>query len=410
MNAENDRYQIQNIGLEKLTEEYGTPLYVYDSSVINRQIGRLRNAFNGFSHRINYAAKSLTNIAIMELMEKYNLGLDVVSVNELKMGLDAGFDASDILFTSNSVSFEEIKQAINLGVKVNIDSLSLLEKFGKEYGGDHPCSIRLKLDPMVGEHEDSTEWHNKSKFGIHHSRLDDVRALIAEYDLDIVGLHVHNSSSFLDVPVYLKAAERMFDIAQSFEGLEFIDFGGGITIPFHPNDEVIDVDELGAGLNEKVHAFYDSYGDEPEIWFEPGRFLVSECGNLLCSVTVLKGDRDLTYAGTDTGFNHFLRPKMYGAYHDISNISNPDGSLNQYHITGNMCETDFLGRDREIANIREGDTLCIKNAGAYGACMASNYNSRVRPAEVLVHEGQAHLIRKREVYEDLVRNQTDIDW
>ena len=224
---------------------------------------------------------------------------------------------------------------------------------------------------MVGKHKASTNWHNKSKFGIHYSRLDDIKQLVVKYDLNIVGLHVHNSSSFLDLPVYKKTVERMFEIAQSFQGLEFIDFGGGITIPFHPDDTVIDFDAVGAFICEKANAFYDVYKDKPEIWFEPGRFLVSECGYLLCSVTVLKGDRDLPYAGTDTGFNHLLRPMMYDAYHEIFNISNPGGSLNRYHITGNMCETDFLGRNREIAKIREGDILCIKNAGAYGACTVS---------------------------------------
>ncbi|NGP89071.1 diaminopimelate decarboxylase [Fodinibius halophilus] len=410
MQLKNATYHIQDISMEALAEKYGTPLFVYNAFTIDRQINRLQNAFDGFPHRINYAAKSLTNIAVLKLMCSYGLGLDVVSVNELQMGLDAGFDADDILFTSNSVSFEEIKEAIARGVKVNIDSLSLLETFGKEYGGSQPCSIRLKLDPLVGEHEASTEWHNKSKFGIHYSRLDDIKALIDTYNLDIVGLHVHNSSSFLDIPVYVKAAKRMFDIARSFEGLDFIDFGGGITVPFHPEDETIDVNKLGKALTTEVHSFYDDYGSRPEIWFEPGRFLVSECGYLLCSVTVLKGDRDLPYAGTDTGFNHLLRPKLYGAYHDICNISNPEGELQNYHITGNMCETDFLGRDRPVARIREGDILCIKNAGAYGACMASNYNSRLRPAEVMIREGKVQLIRERETYEDLVRNQLDVSW
>ncbi|WP_138429620.1 diaminopimelate decarboxylase [Fodinibius saliphilus] len=410
MQLKNSTYHIQDISMQALAEEYGTPLFVYNAFTIDRQINRLQNAFDGFPHRINYAAKSLTNIAVLRLIRSYGLGLDVVSVNELKMGLDAGFDPDDILFTSNSVSFEEIKQAIDHGIKVNIDSLSLLETFGKTFGGSEPCSIRLKLDPLVGEHEASTKWHNKSKFGIHYSRLDDIKALIDSYDLNIVGLHVHNSSSFLDIPVYLEAAERMFSIAQSFEELDFVDFGGGITIPFHPDDEVIDVEKLGHVLAVKVEAFYDDYGSRPEIWFEPGRFLVSECGYLLTTVTVLKGDRDLPYAGTDTGFNHLLRPKMYDAYHEICNISNAKGELKRYHVTGNMCETDFLGRDREIADIREGDILCLKNAGAYGACMASNYNSRVRPAEVIIKNGEVHLIRERETYEDLVHKQVDIDW
>ncbi|MTI89005.1 MAG: diaminopimelate decarboxylase [Balneolaceae bacterium] len=410
MILKDSEYTIQGIPVTSLVREYGSPLFVYDASVIDRQIKRIKNAFSGFPNRINYAAKALTNKGVLAHVRGHKLGLDVVSVNELRMGLDAGFDADQILFTSNSVSFEEIEEALTLGVKVNIDSLSLLEAFGKRYGGGKPCSIRLKLDPLVEHHEGSREWHSHSKFGIHHSRIDDIKALEQEHEMNIVGLHVHNSSSFLDIPVYLETAERMFSIARQFPGLEFIDFGGGITIPFYPGHEVIDVDELGRRMEVQVQEFYKDYGNEPRIWFEPGRFLVSECGVLLTQVTVLKGDRDLPYAGTNTGFNHLIRPKMYNAYHDILNVSNPLASKKKYHITGNMCETDFLAQNREISEIREGDLLAIKNAGAYGACMASNYNSRVRPAEVLIREGKMHLVRKRETYEDLVRNQPGVDW
>ena len=410
MKLTDSQYTIQNHSVETLVQQYGSPLFVYDATIIDRQIGRLKKAFSNFPHHINYAAKALTNKGVLRHMRSHNLGLDVVSVNELRMGLDAGFAAEDILFTSNSVSFEEIRQAIDYGVKVNIDSLSLLEAFGKEYGGNKPCSIRLKLDPLTDQHEASQKWHRHSKFGIHYSRMDDIQALIQKYDLNIAGLHVHNSSSFLDVPVYLAAAERIFSIAQSFPNLRFIDFGGGITIPFHPDDDVIDVNELGSGLASKVHDFYKEYGDKPEIWFEPGRFLVSQCGYLLTRVTVLKGDRDLPYAGTDSGFNHLLRPKMYDAYHEILNISNPEGAEQKYHITGNMCETDFLGRNRSVTEIREGDILAIKNAGAYGSCMASNYNSRARPAEIMIRNEKSQLIKERETYEDLVRNQVDVNW
>lgn len=407
MRYNNSEYSIQNIQVAKLATEYGTPLYVYDASIIDRQIRKLQAAFSGFPHRINYAAKALTNIAVLKYMLDYDLGLDVVSINELKMGMDAGFHPQNILFTSNSVSFEEIQMAVNLGVQVNIDSISLLKRFAKTYGKTQPFSIRLKLDPLVDEHKASRQWHKKSKFGIHYSRLDTVKSLIEKYDLNLTGLHVHNSSSFLDIPVYLAAADRMFSIAMEFQELQFIDFGGGITIPFHSDDNAIDVNKLGKELESRVQNFYQKYESKPEIWFEPGRFLVSECGYLLTKVTVLKGDRDLPFAGTDTGFNHLLRPMMYEAFHEIYNISNPDGEKIKYHVCGNMCETDFLARNREIATIREGDLLAIKNAGAYGSCMASNYNSRPRPAEVMIRDGKSYLIKKRETYEDLIRNQID---
>jgi diaminopimelate decarboxylase len=399
---------IQNIPLQSLADEYGTPLYVYDASIIDRQINRLRSAFSGFPHRVNYAAKALTNLAVLKHMHTRDLGLDVVSVYELRMGLDAGFAPSDILFTSNSIHFSELQEAIGFGVNINIDSLSLLEKFGREYGGSYPCSIRLKLDPLIETHEASGKWHRLSKFGIHHSRAGEIKTIIQTYNLNVIGLHVHNSSGFLDVPVYLATADTMFSIAKQFPELQFIDFGGGITIPFYEGHQVIDVDELGKKLSARVHEFYAEYGGNPGIWFEPGRFLVSECGVLLTAVTVLKDDREPSFAGTDTGFNHLLRPAMYDAYHEIVNLSNPGGNVKEYHITGNMCETDFLGKNRMVGEIREGDLLAIKNAGAYGSSMASNYNSRPRPAEVMIRDGKAHLIKKRETYEDLIRNQARV--
>jgi len=401
---------IQNIPIQSLADEFGTPLYVYDAAIIDRQIHRMRSAFSGFPHQINYAAKALTNLAVLKHMRSRNLGLDVVSVQELRMGLDAGFQPSDILFTSNSIHFSELMEAIGYGVNINIDSLSLLEKFGREYGGSYPCSIRLKLDPLTQTHEGSKTWHLLSKFGIHHSRTGEIHRMITKYSLNVIGLHVHNSSGFLDIPVYLAAADTMFSIAEQFPELQFIDFGGGITIPFYEGHKVIDVDELGNKLAAKVHAFYSAYGSKPAIWFEPGRFLVSECGVLLTSVTVLKNDREPAFAGTDTGFNHLLRPALYDAYHEICNVSNPAGKSGEYHVTGNMCETDFLGKNRRIAEIREGDILAIRNAGAYGSCMASNYNSRLRPAEVMIRDGKAYLIKKRETYEDLLRNQLEVNW
>ncbi len=401
---------IQTIPLQSLADEFGTPLYVYDAAIIDRQVNRLRSAFAEFPHQIKYAAKALTNTGVLRHMKSRGLGLDVVSIQELRMGLDAGFKPSEILFTSNSIHYSELKEAIKFGTFINIDSLSLLEKFGQEYGGSYPCSIRLRLDPLTHNHEGSKKWHQLSKFGIHHSRIAEIRALIKKYDLNITGLHVHNSSGFLDIPVYLSTADRMFSIAGQFGDLQFIDFGGGITIPFYRNHKVIDIEELGKKLAVKVNEFYKAYGSEPDIWFEPGRFLVSECGILLTTVTVLKEDREPIFAGTDTGFHHLLRPALYDSYHEIHNLSNPSGDLKGYHITGNMCETDFLGKNRTIAEIREGDILMIFNAGAYGSCMASNYNSRLRPAEVMVRDGKAHLIKRRETYEDLIRNHIAVDW
>lgn len=401
---------IQNIKPESLVLKYGTPLYLYDAAVIDRQIERMRNAFKGLPHRINYAAKALTNIAVLRHMKSRGLGLDVVSVNELRLGLECGFEPDEILFTSNSITMQEVKEAVELGVNVNIDSLSLLERFGEAYRGAKPCSIRLKLDPLIESHTKSAEWHKFSKFGIHHSKIGRVAEISRKYDLKIVGLHVHNSSAFLDVPVYLATADAMFEIAKKFNGLKFIDFGGGITIPFQPDEKAIDVDNLGEKLTQKTNSFYREYGERPEIWFEPGRFLVSECGWLLTRVTVIKENEKALFAGTDTGFNHLLRPALYGSWHEIVNLSNPTGKKRRYHITGNMCETDFLARNRELSEIREGDLLAVKNAGAYGSCMASNYNSRVRPAEVMIRGGKAYLIKKKETYEDLLRNQVEVDW
>ncbi len=391
--------------LVQCAEEFDLPLYVYDAGRIACQIKDFRSAFSGVNMKIKYACKALTNINILKLMKSLGTGLDTVSVSEIKMGLIAGFRPEEIIFTPNSISFKEIVEAVELGVSINIENVSNLIKFGKKYGKNVPCAIRLNPF-IVDEVDDSTsEWYNTSKFGITLSQFEKVHEAVKKYSIRINGLHLHSSSVVLDSDIFLKGANTIFNLAMDFKDLEFIDMGGGIKVPSHPDEQTINIVDLGKALKPAYDKFTREYGKELEIWFEPGRYLVMESGYLLAEAVVLKSNGFVEFAGLNTGFNHLIRPMMYGAHHEVKNLTNRDGELKKYNVVGNICEIDNFCMDREIPEIREGDILAIENAGAYGYSMASTYNSRFRPAEVLVEDGIPRLIRKRDSFKDLLRNQ-----
>lgn len=394
--------------LSELAHMHGTPLYVYDGDIIERQYKKLTGAFSSVSLRIKYALKANSNQAILKLMKKLGSGLDAVSIEEVQLGLLAGFVPSEILFTPNGVAFSEISKAVELGVKINIDNISVLEHFGHDYGNTVPCCIRLNPHIMAGGNTHIQTGHIDSKFGISIYQLRHVERIIKNYNIRINGLHIHTGSEILDSSVFLRVADLMFETAQSFPELEFIDFGSGFKVAYKDNDAVTDIDELGKELSQRFNDFCKSYGRILELWFEPGKFLVSECGFLLVKVNVIKQTLSTVFAGVDSGQNHLIRPMFYDAHHHIANISNPDDKPRIYSVVGYICETDTLGWDRKISEIREGDVLAICNAGAYGFSMSNNYNSRTRPAEVLIYKGTPHLIRKRETIDDLLRNQVEV--
>ncbi|MCK0160286.1 diaminopimelate decarboxylase [Allomuricauda sp. F6463D] len=394
--------------LLQLTEQFGAPLYVYDADKITSQYKKLTNAFKGVPNlKLNYAAKALSNISILRLFNSLGSGLDTVSIQEVKLGLLAGFKPESIIFTPNGVSLEEIEEAAALGVQVNIDNLSILEQFGSKHP-DIPVCIRINPHVMAGGNSNISVGHIDSKFGISVHQIPHLLRIVDLTNMNINGIHMHTGSDILDIDVFLYASEILFETAKNFKDLEFIDFGSGFKVPYKEGDIQTNVDELGKKLTKRFNEFCKEYGKKLTLAFEPGKFLVSEAGCFLAKVNVVKQTTSTVFASIDSGFNHLIRPMLYGSNHQIENLSNPKGKERYYSVVGYICETDTFGSNRRINEISEGDILCFKNAGAYCFTMASNYNSRYRPAEVLWHQGKAHLIRKRETFDDILHNQIDV--
>jgi diaminopimelate decarboxylase len=395
--------------LIKIAAEFESPVYVYDAEKIKSQYYRLTNAFSKVKKlRINYAVKALSNISILKLFKGLGSGLDTVSIQEVQLGLKAGFDPSRIIYTPNGVSLEEIEEASKLGVQINIDNLSILEQFGTRHP-KVPVCIRINPHVMAGGNSNISVGHIDSKFGISIHQVPHLLRIVENTGMNINGIHMHTGSDILDIEVFLYASEILFDTAKHFKDLEFLDFGSGFKVPYKEGDIETDIEELGEKLTKKFKTFCKEYGRELTLTFEPGKFLVSEAGKFLVRVNVIKQTTSTVFAGVDSGFNHLIRPMLYGSQHVIRNISHPAGKERFYSIVGYICETDTFATNRRIPEIKEGDLLCFNNAGAYCFTMASNYNSRYRPAEVIWYNGEAHLIRKREVFEDLVRNLVEID-
>ena len=395
--------------LLSITDTFGSPIYVYDAEKISSQYKRLSNAFGRVpSLKINYAMKALSNISILKLMKKLGAGLDTVSIQEVKLGLKAGFTPEQIIFTPNGVSMNEIEEASLLGVQLNIDNLSFLEQFGSKY--PHiPVCIRINPHVMAGGNSNISVGHIDSKFGISIHQIPHILRIIENTKMHINGIHMHTGSDILDIDVFLYAAEILFDTAKHFKELQFIDFGSGFKVPYKEGDIQTNIEELGERLSSRFLEFCKEYGRNLSLAFEPGKFLVSEAGYFLVKVNVIKQTTSTVFAGIDSGFNHLIRPMFYGATHSIENISNPEGRKRFYSVVGYICETDTFASNRQISEITEGDILCFRNAGAYCYTMASNYNSRLRPAEVLWIDGEAKLIRKAETFEDLLHNQIEIE-
>jgi len=395
--------------LLSLVEKYDSPLYVYDAEKIEEQYKRITGAFSSVKHlKINYAVKALSNINILKLFQSFNAGLDTVSVQEVQLGLKAGFDPQDIIFTPNGVSLDEIVQAKDLGVQINIDNLSVLEQFGQKYPKTPVC-IRINPHIMAGGNSKISVGHIDSKFGISIHQLPHIHRVVENTGMLITGIHMHTGSDIYDVDAFLRATEILFNASLTFTKLEYIDFGSGFKVPYKEGDIQTDIEELGEKLSKRFNSFCKEMGREITLMFEPGKFLVSEAGKFLVHVNVVKQTTSTVFASVDSGMNHFIRPMFYDSYHHIENVSNPSGKERFYTVVGYICETDTFGANRRISEIKEGDVLCFNNAGAYCFSMASNYNSRYKPAEVMVKNGRDYLIRKRETIEDIFRNQEVIN-
>lgn len=393
--------------LKEIADRFGTPLYVYHAEKIKEQYEKLVSGFSSIDTKFFFACKALTNINILKYIYSLGGGIDCSSINEVKLALHAGVPPEKILYTSNGISFDEIIEAAESGVHVNIDSLSNLEKFGKKYGSGYPVGVRLRPNILAGGNLKISTGHEKSKFGIPIDQLDILKDIIEKNNIKIKTLHIHTGSDIKDADVFVHGVKVLSELVPNFPDLEIIDLGGGFKVPYEPEDEETDIPHIA----ERLKKYLDSHlfnGKKYQLWFEPGKYLVSECGYLITQVNVIKDNGVQIFAGVNSGLNHLIRPMMYDAYHHVVNISNPHAEEKVYTVTGYICETDTFANDRLLHEVREGDCLVFYNAGAYGFEMSSNYNSRYRPAEVLVKNGEALLIRKRDEFEDLVKQQVEV--
>jgi diaminopimelate decarboxylase len=398
---------LSNTQLTELASRFGTPLYVYHAEKIKEQYEKLRTGFADIDSRFFFACKALTNINILKYVSSLGCGIDCSSINEVKLASHAGVSPDKILYTSNGIDFDEIQEAAEAGVHINIDSLSNLEKFGKKYGDSYPVGVRLRPNILAGGNLKISTGHEKSKFGIPIDQIDILKSIVGENKIKIKALHIHTGSDIKDADVFVHGIKVLTEIVAHFPDLEVIDLGGGFKVPYEPEDEETDIPWIAGKLKKYLDSHLFNKGKTYQLWFEPGKYLVSECGYLITKVNVLKDNGAQIFAGINTGLNHLIRPMMYDAYHHITNLSNPDAEEKVYTVTGYICETDTFATDRLLHEVREDDYLLIHNAGAYGFEMASNYNSRYKPAEVMVKDNEALLIRRRDEFEDLLRNQIE---
>jgi|TARA_B110000238_G_scaffold198715_1_gene244051 diaminopimelate decarboxylase len=401
---------LERTQLLEIANKYGSPVYVYDTDKIEAQYNRLTNAFSTVKNlKLNYAVKALSNVNILKFLQHIGAGLDTVSIQEVQLGLTTGIDPKKIIFTPNGVSLTEIEAVAKLGVQINIDNLSILELFGQKHP-EIPVCVRINPHIMAGGNSKISVGHIDSKFGISIHQVPHIKRVVENTGMNINGIHMHTGSDILDIDTFLRATEILFDVAKQFKNIDFIDFGSGFKVPYKEGDISTDIEQLGLQLSERFNDFCVEYGKEITLMFEPGKFLVSEAGVFLAKVNVVKQTTSTVFAHVDSGFNHLVRPMMYDSYHHITNISNIEGRDRYYSVVGYICETDTFGSNRRISEISEEDVLCFHNAGAYCFSMASNYNSRYLPAEVMVHQGKDYLIRKRQTIQDILHNQEIIDF
>ena len=396
---------LTNEVLLKAVEQFNTPLYVYDAQRIRNQYQKLVDAFGKSDVQVFYACKALTNVNVLKVLNALGSGVDCVSINEVKMALTAGVPADKIIFTPNSVALEEYLEATALKVNINIDNLNLLESFGKHFGGSYPVIVRLNPHIMAGGNIKISTGHIDSKFGISVNQVDQIIAIRKSTGIQVKGLHLHTGSEIKDAEIFIKGLDLILGLSEHFPEMSIVDLGGGFKVPYKEGEVGTDMQLLGEKMAETLQAHSSKTGRVFKVWFEPGKYLVSECGYFLVKANIIKQGPSRTFVGVNSGFNHLIRPMFYDAYHKISNISNPDGELKTYNVVGNICETDTFAWDRELNEVRPNDILLFNNAGAYGFEMSSRFNSRARPAEVLADHQDLNLIRKRETFEDVLAGQ-----
>ncbi len=395
--------------LLKATKIYGSPIYLYDLEKIKSQLNKFKNSFRSIDNiKIQYAAKALSNISILKFIKNLGCGLDAVSIQEILLGIRAGFKANEIIFTPNGVSIEEIIEAAKLGVKLNLDSIESIEEFSINFPNE---SIFIRINPNIfdGGNNKTRVGHSESKFGIPLNQIERLIKMEKENQITIDGIHVHSGSDISNIDSFIKGAKTVFSLALQFKNIKFIDLGGGFKVPYFKGDSYTDMEDLGKRISIEFNNFKKEYNKDICLIFEPGKYLVSEAGLFLTKVNYVKEGPEKRFAQINSGFNHFIRPALYNSFHEIENISNHSKEKEKYSVVGYICENDTFAENREIAKINKGDILCFKNAGAYGFSMSSNYNSRFTPAEVCFHNNEFKLIRKSQEIKDLFKNQIIID-
>ena len=401
---------MQNSHFLSLAEQFGCPLYVYDADIIESQFNRMVNAFSDAHQlKLNYAVKANSNLTILKVLKKLNAGADAVSIQEVKLCLKAGFKVEDIYYTPSGVSFEELEEAVAFGVKITLDNLSILEKFGNKYPKTPVC-VRINPHVMAGGNHKISVGHIDSKFGISIYQIDTIKKIIAKTGTVINGIHMHTGSDIYNIDAFIQATEILLGIVEQFDTIEYVDFGSGFKVPYKDGDIETNIEKMGERIGKRFNEFCIDYGRDLTLIFEPGKYLVSASGSLLVKVNVVKATPNSVFVGVDSGLNHLIRPMMYDAYHHITNISNTNESEQKiYSVVGYICENDTFGHNRKINIVSEGNLLRIHNTGAYSFSMASNYNSRYRPTEVMVYKGKEYLIRERETFDDLLNNKVEIN-
>jgi diaminopimelate decarboxylase len=394
----------------ELIEKYGSPLYVYNEKILRQRCREMKQFIPDPHFVVNYSVKANANLELLKIIKDENFNLDVVSGGELYLALQAGFKPEQVLFIGNNIAEDEMKYAIETGISISVDSLSQLEMYGKLNTGG---KIALRFNPGIGSghHEKVITAGKETKFGIEKKYIKQAKQMANKYKLKIIGINQHIGSLFMQGDAYIRGSSILLEIAKNFNDLHFIDFGGGFGIPYHKqdNERRLDLIKNGNILTKIAREWMKDYKKEVIFKIEPGRYISAECGILLGTVHAIKLNYNKKYIGTDIGFNIFIRPAMYNAYHDLEiyrNSKQKSLKNEKATIVGNICESgDIIAKNRMLPRIMEGDVIGILDTGAYCFSMSSNYNGRLRPAEVLIKENSEQLlIRKREVYADLIRN------
>ena len=392
----------------ELIKKYGSPLYVYDENILRKSCRDMHDLLPNKNLRVNYSAKANSNLEILKIVRDEDIDVDAMSPGEIYVQKLAGYSSDKIFYIGNNVSKKEMQYAIDENVLVSVDSLSQLESFGQiNPGGD--VAVRFNPGIGTGHHQKVVTAGKKTKFGVQKDFVPQVKELLEKYNLNLVGIDQHIGSLFLESDPYIKGVESLLEIAAQFPGLKFIDMGGGFGVPYHEGEGRLDLQELSDKLDKVLDDFLANYDNKDVIFkIEPGRYIPAECGVLLGEVYSVKDNYGKTYIGTDLGFNVLMRPVLYDSYHAVTIVKadpNEEGE-EVATIVGNICESgDIIANERNIKKVSIGDVVVVGNAGAYGFAMSSNYNCRLKPAEVLIDkDGNDRLIRRRDTFEDIIRN------